>query len=164
VLAHSAGGGRTPASVRLRRARLAARRRRRWPAASQAVRHSRRDEGRERETPVDRTQKHRHDLRGGEPALHFSGGKSGAYVRQDKRCSAGDVTGLETLTQSGRLSIGAAPDVVLMRWRRTSIRPWLLRKRPANAALLCPGSTCRGYCWKVGSSRRRTSPAPVCAS
>ena len=81
VRPHSAHGGLTPASVRLPP---------RWPASSplragcasgpgsdpgpgltQAARGSAGEDGRDRETPLDRTEKHRHDRRDGNCGLYF---------------------------------------------------------------------------------------------
>jgi putative transposase len=77
VRPHSAHGGLTPASIRLPscspassplRAGFAGGLR---PGLTQAVRDDRGEDGRGRETPLDRTEKHRHDRRDGNPGLYF---------------------------------------------------------------------------------------------
>ncbi len=89
VRPHSAHGGRTPASIRLPscspassplpgthrasamgpvRAGFAGGLR---PGLTQAARDGRGDDGRDGETPLDRTEKHRHDRRDGNPGLYF---------------------------------------------------------------------------------------------
>jgi putative transposase len=77
VRPHSAHGGLTPASIRLPscspassplRAGFAGGLR---PGLTQAVRDDRGEDGRGRETPLDRTEKHRHDRRDGNRGLCF---------------------------------------------------------------------------------------------
>ena len=77
VRPHSAHGGQTPASIRLPpcspassplRAGCAGGLR---PGSTQAVRDGADADGRGGETPLDRTEKHRHDGRGGNPGLYF---------------------------------------------------------------------------------------------
>ena len=77
VRPHSAHGGLTPASIRLPscspassplRAGVAGGLR---PGLTQAVRDGRDEGGRDGETTLDRTEKHRHDGRGGNPGLYF---------------------------------------------------------------------------------------------
>jgi putative transposase len=77
VRPHSAHGGLTPASTRLPscspassplRAGFAGGLR---PGLTQAARDGAAEDGRDGETPLDRTEKHRHDRRGGNPGLYF---------------------------------------------------------------------------------------------
>jgi putative transposase len=77
VRPHSAHGSLTPASIRLPpcspasgplRAGFAGGLR---PGLTQAVRDGADDDGRDRETPLDRTEKHRQDRRDGNPGLYF---------------------------------------------------------------------------------------------
>ena len=77
VRPHSAHGGLTPASIRLPscspassplRAGFAGGLR---PVLTQSARDGRDDIGRDGETPLDRTEKHRHDGRDGNPGLYF---------------------------------------------------------------------------------------------
>ena len=77
VRPHSAHGGLTPASIRLPpcspvssplRAGFAGGL---WPGLTQAVRGGADVDGRDGETPLDRTEKHRHDGRGGNTGLYF---------------------------------------------------------------------------------------------
>ena len=76
VRPHSSLGGRTPASIRLPSCSPASRPLRAGfagglrPVLTQAVRDGVADIGRDGETPLDRTQKHRHDRRGGNPGLY----------------------------------------------------------------------------------------------
>ena len=77
VRPHSALGGHTPASIMLpscstgsRPLRVASGNGVR-PALSQAARDGQNEEGRDGETALDRTEKHRHDGRGGNPGLYF---------------------------------------------------------------------------------------------
>ena len=78
VRPHSAHGGLTPASIRLPpcspassplRAGFAGGLR---PGLTQVARDGAAEHGRDGETPLDRTEKHRHDGRGGEPGLYLS--------------------------------------------------------------------------------------------
>jgi putative transposase len=77
VRPHSSLGGRTPASIRLLPCSPASRPLRAGfagglrPALTQAVRDGARDIGRDGETPLDRTEKRRHDGRDGNPGLYF---------------------------------------------------------------------------------------------
>ena len=77
VRPHSSLGGRTPASIRLPSCSPASRPLRAGfagglrPVLTQAVRVGVADIGRDGETPLDRTEKHRHDGRGGNPGLYF---------------------------------------------------------------------------------------------
>ena len=77
VRPHSAHSGQTPASIRLPscspassplRAGFAGGLR---PGLTQAPRDGRSEDGRDGETPLDRTEKHRHDPRDGNPGLYF---------------------------------------------------------------------------------------------
>jgi putative transposase len=76
VRPHSAHGGLTPASIRLPSCSPASRPLRAGvagglrPVLTQTARDSRDQDGRGRETPLGRTEKHRHDGRGGE-GLYF---------------------------------------------------------------------------------------------
>jgi len=76
VRPHSSLGGRTPASIRLPPCSPASRPLRAgfagglWPVLTQAVRDGARDIGRDGETPLDRTEKRRHDGRDGNPGLY----------------------------------------------------------------------------------------------
>jgi putative transposase len=77
VRPHSAHGGLTPASIRLPSCSPASSPLRAGFAddlrsgLTQAARDGRSDDDRGRETPLDRTEKHRHDRRGGNPGLYF---------------------------------------------------------------------------------------------
>jgi len=77
VRPHSALGGRTPASIRLPPCSPASRPPRAGcagglrPALTQAARSGAGMEGRDGETALDQTEKHRHHGRGGEPGLYF---------------------------------------------------------------------------------------------
>jgi hypothetical protein len=77
VRPHSALRGLTPSSIRLPPCSPASRPLRAGsadglrPVLTQAVRDGAGVDGRDRETPLDRTQKHRHDGRGGNPGLYF---------------------------------------------------------------------------------------------
>lgn len=77
VRPHSALGGRSPASVTLPSCSPASRPLRvvsgdgLRPALTQAARGGVNEEGRDAETALDRTQKHRQDGRGGKPGLYF---------------------------------------------------------------------------------------------
>jgi putative transposase len=77
VRPHSAHGGLTPASIRLAPCSPASSPLRAGFAGdlrsglTQAPRDGHEEHGRDRETPLDRTEKHRHDGRGGNPGLYF---------------------------------------------------------------------------------------------
>jgi putative transposase len=77
VRPHSAHKGRTPASIRLPTRSPASRPLRAGfagglrPVLTQAARDGVERIGRDGETPLDRTEKHRHDGRGGNPGLYF---------------------------------------------------------------------------------------------
>lgn len=77
VRPHSSLGGRTPASIRLPPCSPASRPLRAGsagglqPVLTQAARDGGDERGWDRETPIDRTEKHRHDGRGGNPGLYF---------------------------------------------------------------------------------------------
>ena len=77
VRPHSAHGGHTPASIRLPSCSPASIPLRAgfagglWPDLTQAARDGGDEIGRNGETPLDRTEKHRHDGRGGNPGLYF---------------------------------------------------------------------------------------------
>ena len=77
VRPHSALGGRTPASIMLPPCSPASRPLRVTsgdglrPALTQAARDARDEEGRDGETALDQTEKHRHDRRGGNPGFYF---------------------------------------------------------------------------------------------
>jgi putative transposase len=77
VRPHSALGGQTPASIMLPPCSPASRPLRvasgdgLWPALTQAARDGRDEGGRDRETALDRTEKHRHDRCGATPGLSF---------------------------------------------------------------------------------------------
>ena len=77
VRPHSALGGRTPASIMLPPCSPASRPLRvasgdgLRPALTQAARDARDEEGRDGETALDQTEKHRHDRRGGNPGFYF---------------------------------------------------------------------------------------------
>jgi hypothetical protein len=77
VRPHSAHEGRTPASIRLPSCSPASRPLRAGfagglrPVLTQAACDGVEHVGREGETPLDRTEKHRHDGRGGNPGLYF---------------------------------------------------------------------------------------------
>ncbi len=77
VRPHSAHAGQTPASIRLPPCSPASRPLRAGfagglrPVLTQAARDGVEASGRGRETPLDRTEKHRHDRRGGNPGLYF---------------------------------------------------------------------------------------------
>ena len=77
VRPHSSLGGLTPASIRLPSCAPASRPLRAGcagglrPVLTQAVRDGADTRGRDRETPLDRTEKHRHDRRGGYTGLYF---------------------------------------------------------------------------------------------
>jgi putative transposase len=77
VRPHSAHAGQTPASIRLPPCSPASRPLRAGyadglrPVLTQAVRDGADVDGRDGETPLDRTEKHRHDGRGGNPGLYF---------------------------------------------------------------------------------------------
>jgi Integrase core domain len=77
VRPHSAHRGQVPASIRLPSCSPASRPLHAGfagglrPVLTQAVRDGGDEIGRDRETPLDRIEKHRHDGRGGNPGLHF---------------------------------------------------------------------------------------------
>ena len=77
VRPHSALGGRSPASITLPPCSPASRPLRvasgdgLRPALTQAARDGSEEEGQDEETALDRTKKHRHDARGGDPGLYF---------------------------------------------------------------------------------------------
>jgi len=77
VRPHSSLGGRTPASIRLPSCSPASRPLRAGfagglrPVLTQAARDGGDEDGRDGETALDRTEKHRHDGRGGNPGLYF---------------------------------------------------------------------------------------------
>jgi putative transposase len=77
VRPHSAHGGRTPASITLPSCSPASSPLRAGfadglrPGLTQAPRDGAAEDGRDGETPLDRTEKHRHDRRGGNPRLYF---------------------------------------------------------------------------------------------
>ncbi len=77
VRPHSSLGGRTPASIRLPPCSPASRPLHAGcagglrPVLTQTARDGGDEPGRDRETPIDRTENHRHDGRGGNPGLYF---------------------------------------------------------------------------------------------
>ena len=77
VRPHSAHGGQTPAAIRLPSRSPASSPLRVGcadglrPVLTQAARDGADVDGRDGETPLDRTEKHRHDGHGGNPGLYF---------------------------------------------------------------------------------------------